>query len=1042
MDITLTGSDLDTGDTLDFAIASQPAHGSVSLSGAVATYTPEANYNGADSFTFTANDGTADSAPALVSLTVSPVNDAPSAIAGSATVNEDGTVDITLTGSDIDTGDTLGFAVASQPAHGSVTLLGAVATYTPEANYNGADSFTFTANDGTADSAPALVSLTVSPVNDAPSAIAGSATVSEDGTVDITLTGSDIDTGDTLGFAVASQPAHGSVTLSGAVATYTPEANYNGADSFTFTVSDGTADSAPALVSLTVSPVNDAPSAIAGSATVSEDGTVDITLAGSDIDTGDTLGFAIASQPAHGSVTLLGAVATYTPEANYNGVDSFTFTANDGTADSAPALVSLTVSPVNDAPSAIAGSATVNEDGTVDITLAGSDIDTGDTLGFAIASQPAHGSVSLLGAVATYTPEANYNGVDSFTFTANDGTADSAPALVSLTVSPVNDAPSAIAGSATVSEDGTVDITLAGSDIDTGDTLGFAIASQPAHGSVSLLGAVATYTPESNYNGVDSFTFTANDGTADSAPALVSLTVSPVNDAPSAIAGSATVSEDGTVDITLTGSDIDTGDTLGFAIASQPAHGSVSLLGAVATYTPQSNYSGPDSFTFTVNDGTENSLPATVEIMVNNVAVNDFTRWLAEHGLVAEPGADSDHDSINNAVEYVIGGIPENRMDVNLLPTVSPVVADPDANGVNSDYLLFTYRRTDRAKNDASTTIKVEWSTDLAGQWANAVETSGVVVVEENDGFEPGVDRVKVYLPRSLAVNGKLFARLGVSIDVMPVNDPPVAQNQAVTVNKNGTVDITLTGSDVDGDVLTFAMASAPAHGSVILLGAVATYTPQSNYSGPDSFTFTVNDGTENSLPATVEIMVNNVAVNDFTRWLAEHGLVAEPGADSDHDSINNAVEYVIGGIPENRMDVNLLPTVSPVVADPDANGVNSDYLLFTYRRTDRAKNDASTTIKVEWSTDLAGQWANAVETSGVVVVEENDGFEPGVDRVKVYLPRSLAVNGKLFARLGVSIDVMPVNDPLWRKKIRRSRSTKTARWTSRSPAVMSMATC
>ncbi len=551
----------------------------------MATYTPEANYNGADSFTFTVNDGTANSAPALVSLTVSPVNDAPSAIAGSATVNEDGTVDITLAGSDIDPGDTLGFAVASQPAHGSVTLSGAVATYTPEANYNGADSFTFTVNDGTASSAPALVSLTVNPVNDAPSAIAGSATVNEDGTVDITLAGSDIDTGDTLGFAVASQPAHGSVTLLGAVATYTPEANYNGVDSFTFTANDGTADSAPALVSLTVSPVNDAPSAIAGSATVSEDGTVDITLAGSDIDTGDTLGFAVASQPAHGSVSLLGAVATYTPEANYNGADSFTFKVNDGTADSAPALVSLTVASVNDAPSAIAGSATVSEDGTVDITLTGSDIDPGDTLGFAVASQPAHGSVTLLGAVATYTPEANYNGVDSFTFTANDGTAGSAPALVSLTVSPVNDAPSAIAGSATVNEDGTVDITLAGSDIDTGDTLGFAVASQPAHGSVTLLGAVATYTPEANYNGVDSFTFTANDGTADSAPALVSLTVSPVNDAPSAIAGSATVSEDGTVDITLAGSDIDTGDTLGFAVASQPAHGSVTLLGAVATYT-------------------------------------------------------------------------------------------------------------------------------------------------------------------------------------------------------------------------------------------------------------------------------------------------------------------------------------------------------------------------------------------------------------------------------------------------------------------------
>ncbi len=323
------------------------------LAGAVATYTPDANYHGPDSFTFTVYDGTLSSASAMVSITVTPVNDPPVAIAQSATVDEDGTVDITLTGSDID-GDSLSYAVAGTPAHGTLSRIGAVANYTPDANYHGPDSFTFTVYDGTLSSASAMVSITVTPVNDPPVAIAQSATVDEDGTVDITLTGSDID-GDSLNYAVAGTPAHGSVGLAGAVATYTPDANYHGPDSFTFTVYDGTVSSASAMVSITVTPVNDAPVAIAQSATVNEDGTVFITLTGSDID-GDSLNYAVAGTPAHGTLTRIGAVATYTPDANYHGSDSFTFTVYDGTVSSAAATVSITVTPVNDPPVAIAQS--------------------------------------------------------------------------------------------------------------------------------------------------------------------------------------------------------------------------------------------------------------------------------------------------------------------------------------------------------------------------------------------------------------------------------------------------------------------------------------------------------------------------------------------------------------------------------------------------------------------------------------------------------------------------------------------------------------
>ena len=99
--ITLTGSDVD-GDTLTFSVVTAPAHGTLSGTAPNLTYTPAANYNGPDSFTFKVNDGPADSAAATVSITVTPVNDAPVATAQSVTTQQDAAVAITLTGTDVD----------------------------------------------------------------------------------------------------------------------------------------------------------------------------------------------------------------------------------------------------------------------------------------------------------------------------------------------------------------------------------------------------------------------------------------------------------------------------------------------------------------------------------------------------------------------------------------------------------------------------------------------------------------------------------------------------------------------------------------------------------------------------------------------------------------------------------------------------------------------------------------------------------------------------------------------------------------------------
>jgi len=183
-------------------------------------------------------------------------NNAPVADDQSVTTPEDTSVDITLSASDVD-GDSLTYSI-DNPSHGTVTLSGNTATYTPAADYNGADSFTFKANDGTVDSNTATVSITVTAVNDAPVASDQSVTTPEDTSVDITLSATDAD-GDSPTYSIVDNPSHGTITPSGNIATYTPATDYNGADSFTFKVNDGTVDSNTATVSITVSAVNDAP---------------------------------------------------------------------------------------------------------------------------------------------------------------------------------------------------------------------------------------------------------------------------------------------------------------------------------------------------------------------------------------------------------------------------------------------------------------------------------------------------------------------------------------------------------------------------------------------------------------------------------------------------------------------------------------------------------------------------------------------------------------------------------------------------------------
>src|SRR5215213_8083952 len=284
--------------------------------------------------------------------------------------------------------------------------------------------------------------------------------------------------------------------------------------------------------------------------------------------------------------------------------------------------------------------ATTAEDVPADIMLNAVSASATPTFTYTIVTPPSHGVLAGSGPTFTYTPAEDFNGADSFTFRVNDGSHDSNTSTVNITVTEVNDAPVATDDAASTDEDSHVDLSAV--DFASNDSTGPANESLQlltvtsvsptagTHGSVSLSNGIVTYTPEANFNGAASFEYQVCDnGNTNGSPdpqcatGVVNVTVNAINDAPSANSQSVTTNSNTPVAITLTGNDLETVDLV-FAVTVNPAHGSLSGSGANLTYTPNANYSGPDSFQFTVRDSGDGAAPAltsaaaTVSIIVND----------------------------------------------------------------------------------------------------------------------------------------------------------------------------------------------------------------------------------------------------------------------------------------------------------------------------------------------------------------------------------------------------------------------------------------
>lgn len=648
------------GDALTAVLASGPANGTLTLSASGGfTYLPNTNFNGTDTFTYRAKDGITESGIATVCITVVPANDPPLARDDQYSTPEDTTLTIATPGvlaNDSDAeNDALTAVLVSPPTNGVLALnLEGGFSYTPNTNFNGVDVFTYRAGDGLAQSQPATVTITVTGVNDPPTARDDHYVTPQDTALLVPVPGvlgNDLDPdADALTANLVSGPTNGQLTLNANGSfNYQPNTNYHGSDSFVYRASDGQVSSSNALVTISVLRANHVPVARDDQYTTLEDTPLLIAAPGilvndSDADD-DPLTAQLETNPVHGSLSLTADGGfVYTPNLNFNGVDSFTYRAQDGITNSPLATVSITVTGANDAPQARPDEYSTLEDTELIISapgILGNDSDPdGDLLVADLVTSTTNGSLSLTpDGSFVYRPGTNFAGVDVFTYRASDGITNSELATVTITVTGTNDAPMARDDAYTTPEDTPLVVAVPGvllNDSDPeGDALEALIVTGTTNGVVALdPNGGFTYTPNTNFFGFDSFTYRARDGQLDSDPATVRIEVTPVYQPPDTnnwSGKSFVVLEDTLLNIAPPGVlrglvDVQ-GSALTALLVTRIAHGEMNLeADGSFNLTPLTNFNGADRFEFAVLYGQTNRLNLSVDITV--LPVNDAPSFL------------------------------------------------------------------------------------------------------------------------------------------------------------------------------------------------------------------------------------------------------------------------------------------------------------------------------------------------------------------------------------------------------------------------------
>ena len=527
-------------DTLTVQSFTNPAHGTVSKdSQNVLTYTPAIGFSGADSFTYTISDGKGHTAVATVNLIVNaPPNGAPTAVADTATTTYGTQVTIQVLSNDTDPdNDLLTLIDSTNGTNGTVSFSDSAITYKPNAGFSGEDSFSYTITDGHGHTAIGQVKVTVGAApNRAPTAVTDTVTTNYGAAVTINALSNDTDPeNDTLTVTGNTQASNGTVTRSGNTFTYTPRSGFSGADSFSYTISDGKGNAATGLVNVTVGAApNRAPTAVTDTVTTNYGAAITINALSNDTDPeNDTLTVTGNTQVSNGTVTRSGNTFTYTPRSGFSGADSFSYTISDGKGNSATGTVNITVgaAPVdNKAPIAVNDTISTTMGVPVLVNLLANDSDpNGDKIALKTLSNPKNGKLYRMNdSYIFYFPNAGFVGKDSFTYTITDSKGATSTASVAITVAPANRLPVAKNDVVTAKSGKAVILNVLANDADPdGDALTVLGATVPSHGSIRWQDKkTIIYTPRADYTGWDNFAYTISDGKGGSALAFVSVWVS------------------------------------------------------------------------------------------------------------------------------------------------------------------------------------------------------------------------------------------------------------------------------------------------------------------------------------------------------------------------------------------------------------------------------------------------------------------------------------------------------------------------------------
>lgn len=633
---------------------------------------------GSFAFTVTATDSSSGSGPFSGSRALTLMVDAPS-IAITPTTLPNGQVQAAYNQTLSASGGTAPYVFAvtagALPTGISLSAVGVVSG-TP--TVSGSFNFSVTATDSSGGTGPFAGTQAYALVIAAPNPpVAGDVSTmvnygSTNNPITATLTG-----GTTDSIAVATSPAHGAVTVSGLGFLYTPAADYFGADSFTYTASNGGGASGPATVSITVgTPPAPVTTSVSGVSVPYASPDLAIDLSGSISGVYDSV--AVAAAPAHGTVSVSGAVATYRPAADYFGADSFSFTASGPGGTSSASTVLLTVAmpapPTITPPPAVVvppasggGTAPVSVDlgaatqGVMDGYRMTADARFGSAV---ISTTPAATPQGTDTFTLTYTPAANFIGTDTVTVVAFGPGGDSTPATFTFQVAgKAPDLSSSVASSGTLTVSPTA--TLVG-----GPFQALRITRQPAFGTATVQGLTIVFTPGAANGGSTSLDYVIDLPFGSSAAGRLDLTVGQVPASQTLVADTIQGRP-----VTVRISNAAGGPFTAAAVASisPTSAGSAAITGTGGTYdltfTPQGTFSGQATIGFTLTNASGTStgtLTVTVEARPDPSLDPDVRGIASGQITAARRFSDTQVDNFQRRLEGLRDGSNGSRSGMSL----------------------------------------------------------------------------------------------------------------------------------------------------------------------------------------------------------------------------------------------------------------------------------------------------------------------------------------------------------------------------------------